>query len=73
MEMLQEGPRKNAVTTRLLISTHFHFENLARFALGEDFEGAAADLAIAGKSLDRDARVDSQFKTLPAKGALNAF
>jgi hypothetical protein len=52
---------------------HLKTHDFARFAFGKDLKRPAADLAIGGESLGRDAGIDYELKALPAKGALNGL
>jgi hypothetical protein len=48
-------------------------QDLARFAFGSHFEGAATDLAVGRKPLGLVARIHDQVKALAAVWALNGF
>jgi hypothetical protein len=45
--------------------------HFARFALGEDLERPAANLAVRGESLGFDAGIDDQIEALPAERTRN--
>ncbi|HEX4646864.1 MAG TPA: hypothetical protein VH598_14770 [Verrucomicrobiae bacterium] len=55
------------------ISLHVQAQDFSRFALDDDFEGAAADFAIGGEALGGDAGVNGQVKGLAAERALKGL
>jgi hypothetical protein len=65
-------PSERGCATRS-ISLHVQTQNFSRFALDDDFKGAAANFAIRCEALRGDAGVNGQFKGLAAKGALNGL
>jgi hypothetical protein len=52
---------------------HLQAQDFARFALGNDFKRPAANFAIRGEALRRDAGVNDQFHSLAAEGTKDGF
>ena len=52
---------------------HVQAQNLAGFALDDDIEGSAANLAVGSKALAADAGVDGELEGLPAIWATDGF
>jgi hypothetical protein len=48
-------------------------QNIASFTLGNDFKGAAADIAVGDEPLFCDGRIYNNFAELPAKRASHSF
>ena len=57
----------------LLTPPHLHTQNLTRLAHSQHFKRPATDFAIGREPLRGHARINSQFKTLAAIGALHGF
>lgn len=51
----------------------FQAQDFARFAFGEDIEGAAADFAISGEALLGERRIHEEVEFLPTERALDWF
>jgi len=53
------------------MSLHFEIQHLAQLAFHENLEWTAANFTICRESLNRDARIDDEVKSLPAEWALD--
>jgi hypothetical protein len=62
-------PRITATAASSALDVERH--HFARFALGEDLERPAANLAVRGESLGFDAGIDDQIEALPAERTRN--
>ena len=58
---------------RILAFQHIQTYDFARFAIGHDLEGAAADFTIGCKPLCADSCVNHQLKSLATVGATHVF